>query len=69
MDYGQNTPSCDPLSLRLRGHCTPNLKLACFVGYPKINNTFFRKIIHVSYSKLSEELKSGTENLVGQAVF
>ena len=27
----------------LRGNCTPNQKLACFVHYLKIINTFFAK--------------------------
>ena len=26
----------------LRGNCTPNWKLACFVLYPKIINTFLK---------------------------
>ena len=25
----------------LRGYCTPNKKLACFVAYPKLINTFW----------------------------
>ena len=29
--------------LDLRGYCTPNLKLTCFVLYLKIINTFFKK--------------------------
>ena len=47
---------------------TPNLKLACFVSYLKIINTSFSKIMHASYSKLSEELKNGNEILARQAV-
>ena len=31
--------------LFLRGHCTPNLKLACFVSFLKIINTY-QKFIH-----------------------
>ena len=27
----------------LRGYCTPNLKLACFVCYLKFINTFLKK--------------------------
>ena len=42
----------------LRG-CTPNQKLACFVLYLKIINTFLKKIMYASYSKLSKELKNG----------
>ena len=33
----------------LKGYCTPNQKLACFVLYLKIINTFL-KIINVCYS-------------------
>ena len=40
----------------LRGNCTPNQNLACFVLYFKIINTFFWKMIYASYSKLSKEL-------------
>ena len=40
----------------LRGYCTPNQKLACFMLYLKIINTFL-KIIYASYSKLSKKLK------------
>ena len=31
-------------------HCTPNQKLACFVLYLKIINTFLKNYIHASYS-------------------
>ena len=41
----------------LMGNCTPNQKLACFVLYLKIINTFLEKI-YASYSKLSKELKN-----------
>ena len=37
----------------LRGNCTSYPKLAFFVLYPKINNTFV-KITYASYSKLFE---------------
>ena len=50
----------------LRGNCTPNQKLTCFVLYLKIINTFLK---NASYSKLSEELKKGIAILVDQAVF
>ena len=53
-------------SFTLRGYCTPNLKLSCFVCYLKVINTFFEKIMHAS--KLSMELKNGIEILVGQEV-
>ena len=52
----------------LRGNCTPNQKLACFVLYFKMINTFL-KIICVSYSKLVKELKSEIEICSGPAVF
>ena len=52
----------------LRGYCTPNLKLACFVCYLKIIITFFWKIIYASYSKSSKELKNGIEILVGRVI-
>ena len=42
----------------LKGNCTPDQKLACFVLSLKIINTFFEKIIYASYSKLSKELKN-----------
>ena len=41
----------------LRGYYTPNQKLACFVLFLKIINTFL-KIIYAPYSKLSKELKN-----------
>ena len=50
----------------LRG--TPNQNLACFVLLLKLINTFYLKMIYVSYSKLSKELKNGIEILVGQTV-
>ena len=53
----------------LRGYCTPDQKLACFVCYLKITNTKHAKIAYASYSKLSKELKNGIAVLVGQAVF
>ena len=42
----------------LRGHCIPNQKLAYFVLYLKIINTFFKNDIYASHSKLSKELKN-----------
>ena len=44
----------------LRGNCTPDQKLACFVLYLKIVNTFL-KIIYASYRQLFKELKNSTE--------
>ena len=35
------------LSRLLRGYYTPNLKLACFVCYLKINNTFLKNNVCV----------------------
>ena len=54
--------------IHLGMYYTPNLKLACFVCYFKIINTFFflKKIMYISYSKLSKELKNYIEILVGQ---
>ena len=52
----------------LRGYCTPNQKLACFVLYLKIIK-IFRKIVYASETNLSKELKNGLEILVGQTVF
>ena len=46
----------------LRGNCTPNQKLACFVLYFKIIHTFL-KIIYATFSKLFKELKNGIESL------
>ena len=40
----------------LRGNCTPNQKLACFVLYLKIINTLL--LNDASYSELSTELKN-----------
>ena len=42
----------------LKGELHPIQKLACFVLYLKIINTFFEKIIYASYSKLPKELKN-----------
>ena len=46
----------------LRGHCTPDQKLACFVLYLKVINIFMKNI-YASYSKLSNELKKWHWNL------
>ena len=44
--------------ITLRGYYTPIQKLACFVLYLKIINTFLKiKYITVSYSKLSKNSK------------
>ena len=43
-------------NIALRGACFPNQKLACFVLYLKIINTFLKR--NASYSKLSKELKN-----------
>ena len=51
---------------KLRGYCTPNQKLACFVLSLKIINPFLQKIIYASYSKLSKELKNGIKMLEGK---
>ena len=52
------------------GYSTSNQKLACFVFYLKIINTFWKKKkIYASKSKLSKELKNGTEILESQVVF
>ena len=40
-----------------RWYCTPKQKLACFVLYLKIINTFW-KIIYASYSELYKILKN-----------
>ena len=43
----------------LRGNYTPNQKLACFVHYFQIINTFLKNnICIIYYSKFSEELKN-----------
>ena len=47
----------------LKGNCTPNQKLACFVLYLKIINSFLK---NVSYSKLSKELKKQTNKQTKQ---
>ena len=46
----------------LRWYCTSYPKLACFVLYLKIINTFLT-MIHASYSKLYKELKNGIDIL------
>ena len=62
------TTKCNVLT-SLRGYCTPNLKLACFVSYLKIINTFFEKwCIHLK-SKLSMELKKWHWNFSGPRSF
>ena len=53
---------------KLKGYCTPNQKLACFVLYLKIINNSL-KIIYAPCRKLSKEPKNGFEILVCQAVF
>ena len=60
---------CCAKYILLRVQCTPELKLACFVCYLKIINTFFRKIMNASQSLLIKKLKNGIEILAGQAVF
>ena len=50
----------------LRGRLHPNQKLACFVLYLKVINTFLRKK-YASYSKLSKEIKKGIKISVDQA--
>ena len=52
--------------LHIKGYCTSYQKLACFVLYLKIINTFLKKNTH---HKLFKEFKNGIETLVGQAVF
>ena len=47
------------LKILLRGNCTPNQKLTCFVLYLKIINTFLKT--NASHSKLSREYKSSIE--------
>ena len=51
----------------LRGYCTPNQKLECFVLYLKIINTFW-KTKCASDRKLSKELKNSIKIKVDQAV-
>ena len=54
--------------MTLRGYCNPNQRLAYFVLYLKIINTFLKN--YASYSKLSKELENGMiEILVGQVTF
>ena len=53
----------------LRGYCTPYQKLACFVLYLKIINTFLKNNIYASHGKLSKELKHYIEILVDKAIF
>ena len=43
--YGDNKKVKIIYMLHLRGYCTPNQKLACFVLYRKIINTFFENKI------------------------
>ena len=60
------TVGISELIILLRGNCTPNQKLTCFVLYLKIINTFLKT--NESYSKLSRKLKNSIEIQVGQAV-
>ena len=53
---------CICSEVTLRGYCTPDQKLACFVLYLKIINIFLKNSIS---SKLAKELKNGIEILVG----
>ena len=48
--------------IAFKGYYTPNpiQKLACFVFYLKIINTFW-KMVYASYSKLSQEPQNGIE--------
>ena len=50
----------------LKGYCTPNLKLACFVSYLKIINNSLK---NNEECKLSKDLENSTEILVDQEVF
>ena len=56
----------ESLAIPWSGYFLP--KLACFVLYLKIIDTFL-KMKYVSYNKLFKELKIGTEILLDQAVF
>ena len=51
--------------MRLATTPTPNKKLACFVVYLKITNTFLKNNTCI-LNKLSKELKTGIEILVGE---
>ena len=42
----------------IKGYCTFNQKLACFVLYLNIINILFLKMIYASYIKLFKELKN-----------
>ena len=52
----------------LRGYCTSYQKLACFVLYLKIINTFLKNKLCILW-KMFKKLKNGIEILGGQAVF
>ena len=47
--------------LLLSENCTPDQKIACFVLYLKIINTFFKKNDMCIWYKLSKELKKSIE--------
>ena len=56
--------------MRLRGYCTPNPKLACFMLHLKIINTFLKKKKYASLLlNCPRNSKNDIEILVGQAVF
>ena len=55
-------------TITLTGYCTPNQKLACFVLYLKIVDTFKKNNIYASCRQLSKELKNGITIQISQAV-
>ena len=58
-------PTLSKINEVLRGYYTPDLKLAVFVCYLIIIDSFLKN--NVCISKLYKEFKNGIESLVGQA--
>ena len=74
--YAAQNSAISMIIWSLRGYCTSYQKIACFVLYLKISNSFMKKKrkkkkrnMHRSYRKLFKELKNSIEILVGQAAF
>ena len=66
---GKSTLLLKGANFPLPTYCTSYQKLACFVLYLKIINTFLKNNICILYNKLLKVLKNGIGILVGQAVF
>ena len=57
------------MQIDLKGYCTPNQKLTCFVLVSQNYHHFFwKKNIYTYVIVIVQELKNGIEILVGQVV-